>query len=48
MELIILLILAIFIVLYRKYRGQNVYKFITTQAEGLYNRFAPYSFKVIR
>ena len=48
MELIILLVIAIFIVLYRQYRGQNVYKFITNQVEGVYNKFAPYSFKVVR
>jgi len=48
MELIILLIVGLFIVIYRKYKGQNVYKYITNQAENLYNRFAPYSFKVVR
>lgn len=48
MEFIIILILLVFILIYRKYRGQNVYKFFTKQVEGVYNRFAPYSFKVVR
>ena len=48
MEFIIILIIALFVVIYRKYRGQNVSKFITKQVETVYNRFAPYSFKVVR
>lgn len=48
MELIILLAITIFVIVYRKYRGQNVYKFITEQAAVVYDKFAPYSFKVVR
>ena len=48
MELIILLIITLFIMVYRQYRGQNVYKFITEQAGVIYDKFAPYSFKVVR
>ncbi len=48
MELLILLAIALFILLYRQYRGQNVYKFITEQAGVIYDKFAPYSFKVVR
>jgi hypothetical protein len=48
MELIILLIITLFIIIYRQYRGQNVYKFITEQAGVIYDKFAPYSFKVVR
>ncbi len=48
MELIILLAIALFVILYRQYRGQNVYKFITEQAGVIYDKFAPYSFKVVR
>lgn len=48
MELIILLIIAIFVMLYRSYKGQNVYKFVTEQAAVVYDKFAPYSFKVVR
>ena len=48
MELIILLLIAIFVMLYRSYKGQNVYKFVTEQAAVVYDKFAPYSFKVVR
>jgi hypothetical protein len=48
MELIILLAITLFVILYRQYRGQNVYKFITEQAGVIYDKFAPYSFKVVR
>ena len=48
MELIILLAIAFFIMMYRQYRGQNVYKFITEKAGVIYEKFAPYSFKVVR
>lgn len=48
MELFILLVIAIFILLYRNYQGQNVGKFITEQVKVVYDKFAPYSFKVVR
>ena len=48
MELIIILAIAIFVIIYRQYRGQNVYKFITEKAGVIYEKFAPYSFKVVR
>ncbi len=48
MELLIILAIALFVILYRQYRGQNVYKFITEQAGVIYDKFAPYSFKVVR
>ena len=48
MELILLLAIAIFVIIYRQYRGQNVYKFITEKAGVIYEKFAPYSFKVVR
>ena len=48
MELIILLLIAIFVMLYRSYKGQNVYKFVTEQVAVVYDKFAPYSFKVVR
>lgn len=47
-ELIFLLVLVVVIVLYRNYKGQNVGKFITSQVEGVYDKFAPYSFKIVR
>ena len=48
MELIILLAIAIFVIIYRQYRGQNVYKFISEKVGVIYEKFAPYSFKVVR
>ena len=48
MELIILLLIAAFVMFYRLYRGQNVYKFITQQVNIAYDKFAPYSFKMVR
>lgn len=45
MELIILIIIAIFILAYRRNTGHNVYRFIVTQATSVYDRYAPYSFK---
>lgn len=47
-ELIFLIVLVIVIVLYRNYKGQNVRKFITSQVQSVYDKFAPYSFKVVR
>ena len=48
MELIILLAISFFVLMYREYRGQNVYKFIVEQVSVAYDKFAPYSFKVVR
>ncbi len=47
-ELIFLIVLVAVIALYRNYKGQNVGKFITTQVQDFYEKFAPYSFKVVR
>jgi len=48
MELFILIVIAIGILLYRNYRGENVTKFITEQITTAYDKFAPYSFKIVR
>ena len=48
MELILILAIAAFIVLYRQYQGQNVQKFITERFGVIYEKFAPYSFKMVR
>lgn len=47
-ELVIILIITFLVIAYRNYRGQNVHKFITEQVEVMYDKFAPYSFKVVR
>ena len=45
-ELIILLALAIFVIIYRKSNGnENVLKNITNQVGSLYDKYAPYSLK---
>jgi len=48
MEFIIIILIAAFILLYRSYKGENVSKFITEQVGVIYDKFAPYSFKVVR
>ena len=47
-ELIFLILLFSGIMLYRTYKGQNVGKFITEQVQTTYDKFAPYSFKMVR
>ena len=48
MEFILLLIIALFIVIYRQNNGESAYKFIVNKVGDAYERFAPYSFKKIR
>src|SRR5699024_3409535 len=48
MVFFLLLLIVIAILLYRYYKGQNVSKFITDQVQAVYERFAPYSYKVVR
>ena len=48
MELIIILLITIFVISYRKNNGENVYKFFATGVANAYNKYAPYSFKMVR
>ena len=48
MELIILLIIALFIITYRQNTGENVGRFIVNSIGNAYNKYAPYSFKEVR
>ena len=48
MELIILLFLAVFVILYRRNPGENVYRFFVTTVTDVYDKYAPYSFKTVR
>jgi hypothetical protein len=48
MEFILILIIAVFIVLYRQNTGAVTYKFIVDKVGEAYEKFAPYSFKKIR
>ena len=48
MELIILLVITIFVITYRKNTGESVYKFFVSQVSNVYEKYAPYSFKTVR
>lgn len=48
MELIILIVIAVFVISYRKNNGENVYRFFISQVSNAYNKYAPYSFKEVR
>lgn len=45
---IIISIIILFIYIYRINSGANLYKYITTQVSSIYDKYAPYSFKVVR
>ena len=47
-ELFIIIVFVIAIYLYRNYKGENVGKYVLDQVQGMYDKFAPYSFKVVR
>ena len=47
-ELIIIIVIVVGIFIYRNYKGQNVGKYVIGQVQNMYDRFAPYSFKVVR
>ncbi len=48
MELIIMLVTAIFIFMYRKDPGNAPYKYFTNMAATVYEKYAPYSYKVVK
>ena len=48
MELIILLAIAIFVLAYRYNTGDNVYKFFADTVAGIYNTYAPYSYREVK
>lgn len=48
MEIIIIAVLFIFVVVYRVKQGESLYKFVVNQTSNIYNKYAPYSFKVVR
>lgn len=47
-EIFIIAAIIAFIYLYRKNTGDNSYKFLADQVTGTYEKYAPYSFKVVR
>ena len=48
MELVIMLITVLFIYLYRKAPGNAPYKYFTEQVSNAYEKYAPYSYKVVK
>lgn len=48
MELIIMLVTVVFIYMYRKNPGNAPYKYFTGLAQNVYEKYAPYSFKVVK
>ena len=48
MEFVLILLIVLFVVLYRKSNGESVYKFLVNNVENVYDKYAPYSFKVVR
>ena len=47
-ELLIIVAFIVGIFLYRNYKGDNVGKYIVKQITTTYDKFSPYSFKVVR
>ncbi|MBO5095516.1 MAG: hypothetical protein J6B98_01410 [Bacilli bacterium] len=45
---IIIAVILLFITLYRLNTGANAYKYIINQASSVYEKYAPYSFKMVR
>ena len=48
MELVLLIIIAVFVITYRRNNGENVYKFFISQVGHAYEKYAPYSFREVR
>lgn len=46
-ELFIIIVFVVGIYLYRNYKGENVGKYLAGQVQGMYERFAPYSFRIV-
>ena len=48
MELVIMLVIAVFVMSYRQQNGESVYKFIADTVMSVYNKYAPYSYQEVR
>lgn len=48
LELFILLLIAAVVLIFRRNPGEGVYKFVTGNATRIYDKYAPYSFKMVR
>lgn len=47
MELVIMLVIAVFVISYRQQNGSNVYVFIAETIKNIYNKYAPYSYQEV-
>ena len=47
-EIFVVIAIIIFLIIYRKKNGNSYYKFITKSMANTYDKYAPYSFKVVR
>ncbi len=47
-ELLIILFIAAFVIIYRLSPGENAYRFFVDQASNVYEKYAPYSFRKFR
>jgi hypothetical protein len=47
-ELLILLAIAAFVLIYRRQNGENVYQYVVDNGTKIYEKYAPYSFKMVR
>ncbi len=48
LEIFIIGLIVIFIVTYRASTGEGVYKFVSSQINNMYDKYAPYSYKEMR
>lgn len=48
MELVMMILIAVFVLSYRNQNGENVYKFISDTVKNVYNKYAPYSYQEVR
>ena len=47
-EIFVVIAIVIFLIVYRRNTGDSSYKFISKSMSNTYNKYAPYSFKVVR
>ena len=47
-ELFIILAIAVIVLIARRNPGENIYKYVTNKAADVYDKYAPYSFKMVR
>ncbi len=48
LELVIVLFILSFVIIYRMSPGEGVYKFFVTKTQDIYEKYAPYSYKIVR